>query len=328
MGPIHRLEIPVGGSIASVNAYVLVDSPTTIVDPGPDTERAYAAIRDGLAVAGISIASLEQIVITHGHVDHAGIAGRLHAESGARVLAHPLATADLRDFERAWSARTDVVQRAARAAGVPPAIRDAFLDVARIRRRLFGLDVPADALVPLEDGARSRAGGIVWRTLHTPGHSPDHIGLAADIGEVGEVITGDLILRGAPTMPALEARDAAGESAGTLRALLRSWRRVGRLRAERAWPGHGPPIRAPRVLLARRIASLRSALHELHSELRSDRLTPWEIAERTGLSIRPERLLGTLAHVFSRLEWLDERGLVQRERTDGITRYRSLAPRR
>ncbi len=313
------IEVPVGGSVAPVNAYILVGSPTTIVDPGPDTEHAYAALRDGLATAGLSISSLEQIVITHGHVDHAGVAGRLNAESGARVLVHPSAVSDLADFESAWKRRTEVVLRAASAADAPPEVRDAFLDIARIRRRLFGIDVPADSIVPLADGTRIRAGAKVWSAVHTPGHSRDHIALT-DMGT--EVIVGDLLIRGAPTMPALETRHAAGASPGTLEALFGSWHSLGRLRAERAWPGHGPPIRAPRVLLARRIAALRTALRETRLELQSSDLSPWEVAMKTGLSPSPERLLGTLAHIFSRLEWLHERGLVSREQVEGITRYR------
>lgn len=366
MAPPIRIIVPVGGSIGAVNAYLLADPPTTVVDPGPDTEAGYAALRDGLADAGIGIASVERIVITHGHVDHAGLAGRLNAECGARVLVHPAAADDLADFERAWTARTELVMRAARAARTPPEIRDAYLDVARIRRRLFGIDVPRDALVSLSDGARFRAGGAVWETLHTPGHAHDHLavrtvesrsssaaaaafavandgvderagaGVGTDEGE-GEAIVGDLLVRGALTTPALELPTPAPgpehgmgpkgpeQGQGTLERLIASWRGLGRWRAGRAWPGHGPAIRAPRVLIARRIAELRTALRHTHAALSQDDLTAWEVAMRTGLSDRPERLLGTLGIAYSQLEWLHARGLARRERRDGITRYRRAA---
>ena len=325
MNQPRRLNVPVGASIAPMNAYVLHGAPITIIDPGPDTEIAYAAVRDGLADAGAGISSLERIIITHAHVDHAGLAGRLHAESGARVLAHPTAAADLLDFDRAWSERMSIAVRSAQAAGVPPEVSDAFLDVARSRRSLFGVDVPEDALVSLRDGSRLRAGETNWSTLYTPGHSPDHIALAS---EGGEAIVGDLLVRGSPTMPSLPTRDEDGAASATLETLFASWHRLGMLRATRAWPGHGPPIRAPRVLLARRIASLRSAIRETRSVIQSDELNPWEVAKHTGLSTKPERLLSTLGHAIGRLEWLNSRSLIARRSVDGIVRYSSPVRRR
>ncbi|MCH7661785.1 MAG: MBL fold metallo-hydrolase, partial [Euryarchaeota archaeon] len=70
------------------NAYLLENEPVTLLDTGIATERTRKQLRDGLSEHGQEFSDIEQVVLTHFHPDHAGLAGEIQRESGATVYAH------------------------------------------------------------------------------------------------------------------------------------------------------------------------------------------------------------------------------------------------
>lgn len=110
-----------------------------LVDPGGDAERLLRAIeREGVQV--------EQILLTHGHVDHVSAAPTL-----ARRLGVPI---------------------------IGPHPDDAFwLDLLPQQCNLFGLPA-VDPFLPdrwLADGERLMVGELALEVLHCPGHTPGHV---------------------------------------------------------------------------------------------------------------------------------------------------------
>ncbi|WP_336359773.1 MBL fold metallo-hydrolase [Haladaptatus sp. ZSTT2] len=89
-----RFSIPTPFRVGAVNAYL---SGRTVVDPGPDSEEAWAALLDGFDEHGMTPNEVEQVVVTHPHPDHFGLAARLQAE-GATVIASPEAARIMADF--------------------------------------------------------------------------------------------------------------------------------------------------------------------------------------------------------------------------------------
>jgi glyoxylase-like metal-dependent hydrolase (beta-lactamase superfamily II) len=141
------------------NCSLLWDSATrqaAVVDPGGDVDDILAEI----SARGLKV---EQLLLTHGHIDHVG---------GAADLA-------------------------ARLGGVPvvgPHPDDAFwLDQLPEQCRMFGFPATA-ALAPdrwLADGDTVAVGGETLEVVHTPGHTPGHvcfIHAPAQLAVVGDVL--------------------------------------------------------------------------------------------------------------------------------------------
>jgi hydroxyacylglutathione hydrolase len=91
---------------------------------------------------------------------------------------------------------------------------------------------------PLEDGTEIEAGEVVLRTIHTPGHRPEHCSFAVIDRSRGDepwlVLTGDSLFVGDAGRPdlAVEARDGA-------EGLFHSLRRLAELRdGVEVFPGH------------------------------------------------------------------------------------------
>jgi glyoxylase-like metal-dependent hydrolase (beta-lactamase superfamily II) len=129
-----------------------------VVDPGGDIERIGEAIKElGLKV--------ERIVLTHGHIDHAGGAAALKEALGVEV--------------------------------VGPHEEDRFLlDGLAEQGQMYGLtgarDVTPDRW--LKEGDSLEVGGIVFDILHCPGHTPGHIVLVQKDAKIA--IVGDVLFRG------------------------------------------------------------------------------------------------------------------------------------
>ncbi len=126
-----------------------------VVDPGGDTARVLAAAeREGVTI--------EKLLITHAHIDHAGATATLARELGVPIEGpHP--------DDRFW---IDLLPQQGAKYGFPP----------------------AEVFTPtrwLDHGDRVNVGDIVLDVLHCPGHTPGHVvffDAASRIAFVGDVL--------------------------------------------------------------------------------------------------------------------------------------------
>ena len=77
-------------AVESVNCYVIARRrPGDLVDCGvwlPDQpDGGLAALEAGLEGAGFALRDVSRIVVTHAHIDHYGLAGRLMELTGAEL---------------------------------------------------------------------------------------------------------------------------------------------------------------------------------------------------------------------------------------------------
>src|SRR5258705_11997934 len=86
---IIPITLPTPFYIGPVNVYLIAEDPITLIDTGPKTKEAAAALREGLRGAGFLTADIRRIVLTHAHEDHCGLAKSLRdEEKNAEVIVH------------------------------------------------------------------------------------------------------------------------------------------------------------------------------------------------------------------------------------------------
>ena len=139
-------------------------SGVAVIDPGPSST--LKSLWAELGAAGIGPRDLTAIVLTHIHLDHAGVTGTL-------VAAHP-------------HLRVYVHER-----GAPHLVNPEKLVASASRlygdqmERLWGeiLPVPEERLVVLKGGERVEEGGRHLNVSYTPGHASHHVSyFCADAG--------------------------------------------------------------------------------------------------------------------------------------------------
>ena len=127
-----------------------------LIDPGPSST--LPTLREELGRAGVAMADVRSILLTHIHFDHAGATGTLVRENPEiRVHVHEKGAPHLINPEK-------LVASATRLWG-------ADMD------RLWGefRPVPADAIVVLQGSERLSAGGRQLDVAYTPGHASHHV---------------------------------------------------------------------------------------------------------------------------------------------------------
>jgi glyoxylase-like metal-dependent hydrolase (beta-lactamase superfamily II) len=207
MPPITRLELRTPFKVGPVNSYVVDEDPLTLVDCGPLTEDAWADLQAGLARLGRRPEEIRRLIITHGHVDHWGLAARIVGLSGAEVWAHHRLNLWMREFAAEWQRRMAYLTLLCIEGGVPSG------EMVAINRGVKWMGHYAEAVPPtrlLDAGDVLALAGHEWTIHYTPGHATGHISLHQP--ETRTLIAGDHLLADISSNPVLEA-PLIGESA-------------------------------------------------------------------------------------------------------------------
>jgi glyoxylase-like metal-dependent hydrolase (beta-lactamase superfamily II) len=314
---VTRLALPIGlHGIDTVNAYALADGDhVTLVDCGvwraDPADDGLAALRQGLQSVGYDLSDVSRIVITHAHIDHYGLAGRLMELTGSELWMHALTDLDCEKYrhpDTAVARRRDTYADHGLPENELPAVAHGLRDW------LPYLHSVVEASTRLHGGETIPIGGRGWEVIHTPGHSVGHVCLWSD--ELGVVLSGDHLLPGV-TPPVTFER---GFDADPLRSYLDSLARIEALRATRVLPGHGKPFGEPERRIEailrnkmRRLAAIRQAIADSPS-------TVVEVTDRVFSRVmltyqRSFALAETLAHIA----YLRHSGEVERRtRPDGV----------
>lgn len=324
---VFRLVLPLPfPGLTEVNAYLLSDDEsTTLVDCGifePNSARDHgwmdleAAFRD----AGEVPENVARLVVTHPHVDHYGMAGRLVKATGCELWMHERCKEEL-DVYRHPAEATERIRSMLRDHGVGQGDLEeiaAFEDL-----RVFISEV-VDPTRAVSDGEIVDTRSRRWEVVHTPGHSPSHICLWNASDSI--LISGDHLL-GAIT-PHIDFR--RGEEEDPLGQFLQSLERIEELDPSLVLPGHGRPFNdgaaRARAVLRHHDRRLGSILQVVRNEPHTaDEITD-EIFGNTLLNFERRLAIGeALAH----LAYLRTRGEIERfEDDDGTFRYRKVARRR
>jgi glyoxylase-like metal-dependent hydrolase (beta-lactamase superfamily II) len=308
---IHRISVPTPYAVGPVNCYLLDGPEPALVDTGPATPEAEAALRAGLAAIGIPILDIARIVLTHHHPDHAGGLGWLLAEAAARqqppaLLGHPDNDLWLLDRPDLLQSRLAFFTTLYRYCGVEGDAAEAM------RRRYADYDRPLSPKpidVPLHEGDQIELAGTRWHVHETPGHAGTHLVLArAD----GVALVGDTLLERISSN-ALAEPPPAGETGrpSAMLAYRRTLRRLAGTPLRLLLPGHGPTFGDHAALIARRLAAQEERATRLLVGLAAGHDTVLALAYFLFPGLPEGQLFLGISEVLGHLDILEEQGRVR-----------------
>jgi len=321
----RRMEltrIPLGNTVfeGENNAYLVEGEVTTLVDVGAATENVRADLETGLDDAGVAVADVDRILLTHWHSDHCGLAGELQAESGATVYAHEDDAAVIAGDDDAVAALHDLRERRFREWGIPEDKIEELLAVQSAFEAVAG--DPAD-IETLTEGDRVVAGDQELETIHLPGHAAGHVAFAfeRDEGESeassgaesaprSEVFVGDVILP--QYTPNVGGADLRMEE--PLAQYVESLDRLAARDFDYAWPGHRDPIDDPAgraaVIRQHHLDRTRRVIETLREHGPAD---AWTVSAHLFGELENIHILHGPGEAYAHLDHLERAGAVECE---------------
>lgn len=230
---IHQIKVPFPkGMSGETNAYIVKGSEGSIlVDTGWDSPEGLSAFIKGMEWDRLKLSDIRQIVVTHIHPDHFGLASKLKELCGAKIATHRI-EAGLIDLRYVNSEElTRQVRMELASYGVPQAESAEFIEASQWMRDLVSPEAPE---VILDEGDEISNGSFKFEVMRTPGHSPGHISLYEPTK--GLFLCGDFVLY--DVIPHVGLHPQSGDN--PLGDYLNSLKKIENLKVSFILPGHGP----------------------------------------------------------------------------------------
>lgn len=169
---VYLLDTKHMGNSGTVGVYLLPakdgSNNFALIESGPGST--LDNLKNAIFEAGFKLENLSHILVTHIHLDHAGAAGALAAETGAKVYVHKIGYKHLHDPIRLVSSARRIYKEK--------------MDI------LWGdmTAIPEEQLEAIEDNDLVEILDHKIKVLYTPGHARHHVSYLL---EDGSIFTGD-----------------------------------------------------------------------------------------------------------------------------------------
>ncbi len=339
---IHRLAIPTPFQVGRVNAYLIEDSPLTLIDSGPNSGKALDELEQALRAQGHAIEDIELLVITHQHIDHFGLAAILARRSGAEVAALDRLAPYLGDYRAQAELDDRFAQQIMLEHGIPADVVTALRAVSA-SFRAWGSSV--EITRPLGDGEQLKLRDRTLRVLHRPGHSPSDTVFVQDFspdthdgspresesnGPHAIMLAADHLIAHISSNPLLTRPlgaepDFTGPRPRALLDYIASLRQTREMQLSLVLSGHGEPISDHAALIDERLRMHARRAEKIHRLIAQRPRSAHEIATELWGNVAVTQAFLTISEVLGHVDLLlaDERVVEHADEPDGVVRFQA-----
>ena len=310
---IFKIELPIPFPLKSTNVYFIDESPRTLIDTGIKTEASFEGLKKGLEEIGVSLSSIERILITHGHIDHYGQAKKLSSISGARIYIHPVEYGRIRSILHSFGFLKSILLRN----GVPQGVVNETIYFMESAQNMAD---PLDEAFFIGDGDSIPFDSITWKAVHCPGHSP---GLLCFYWPEKKILfTGDHLIKEITPNPVLTVPEGGPPFRyPSLKDYLTSLKKIEKMDIDLLLPGHGEEIDDPEGLIKKIFVHHQERMDRVRSILSSGEKTPYEIAMDLFPGVPPFEVFLGISEAVGHLDILMGEERVRVEEKEGIDFY-------
>ncbi|MEM8859143.1 MAG: MBL fold metallo-hydrolase [Chloroflexota bacterium] len=315
-----RLELPTPFSIGSVNGWLFKDPEPTLVDCGQKTDDCINTLVDGLAEHGLTLSDLKKVIITHGHVDHAGLGGYLAERCDAEFWVSDLCWDWVADPLGMWHKRTDFMHDVAIKGGMAPETAAAITSAMKHMNQIWDA-VPVERMARFTSQDKLQMGGDEWDVIEAPGHSSTQTCFYEP--GTGRLISADMLLPIAP-VPVIERYAEEDEDGKAVRIpgllqFMDSLKLFYELDVSTVYPGHGDIFADPHtVVIDRQRDRIAMRKQQCLNLVTQGKQNANDIVDVMYAHFPPESRITGFAMVIGYLDLLLADKSITREEIDGI----------
>lgn len=316
---IIQLSIPTPFYVGDVNVFLIKEDPLTLIDVGPKTPEAAAALRRELGKHGVKFSDVRRIVLTHAHEDHCGLAKQVRDEArNAEIFIHDWETGHL--FGRlAHDEHRNLMLRS----GVPVKVFD------ELRGMYEEVSLLTDSLADgefhsLKDDMELEFDGGSLRVLHTPGHTPGSCSFVREADRT--LICGDCVLKRITPNPIVSPDPLAPDKRfKSLAEYLISLAKLRSYSPTLAYGGHGEAVTDFDEIFHRYLRAIDDRQKKVISLVKGSGTTAFEVAKNlfpNSFDHDVHRFLA-ISESIAHLDYAESEGKIGVEMSGGIEFYRN-----
>ncbi len=249
LSPPIRIELPTVFGMKTVNSYLFVHPEPTLIDCGENSDASWNVLQKSLAANGLKVSDIKRVIITHAHIDHIGMAGRVCRHSDAEIWVSEYTYKWAVDLEEMRELRLHTISETLKAMGDSP-VNQVFKNVFS-QFNHFWLPIPANRVKTFPMDGRLEFGGQSWEVIHAPGHCIDQVCFYQP--ETKQLFSADMILKVTPT-PVIDASIEPPHTRNkSIVQLLESYQKFSELDISIVYPGHYKPFDNPKAIIEHQI---------------------------------------------------------------------------
>ncbi|WP_028547634.1 MBL fold metallo-hydrolase [Paenibacillus sp. UNC451MF] len=310
-----QVKVPLPFPLRWVNSYLIRGNDGyTLIDPGLHTEAAVQCWESVMLELKIDYRDIEQIVLTHHHPDHYGLAGWFQERSGAPVCISSVGYDQVRLLWGDGQPMTETLLSLFAGNGMPQEMLepmkenlDTFIEMVS----------PQPEVTFISMGEPFRLGDMTYETVHTPGHALGHVCFYH--ADTKAMICGDHVLpQISPNVSYLPGIDE-----NPLASFIQSLEHMLRYEVDWAYPGHREPFQTWTKRTEELIKHHEHRLEQMRSQLEVP-LTAYQVCKATfGDRLSLHQLRFALSETLAHLIYLNQSERVLRSEKDGRILFQS-----
>ncbi len=327
MTVIHRIEIPLPFPIGSVNSYFIEDSIPTLIDAGLHSDKALGVVESELKKRGYRLSDIQRILLTHGHLDHIGLAGEIASISKAKVFIHP--------FDRCkaiWNGRDEANKirpfiEFFQEAGLPETIiNELSAHMSAHFSKYFIDDFPLQNITEYKSFSFD---DFILETLYCPGHTRGS--MCFFDRKNSRLFSGDHLLQKITSNPVIEIQNRnVDHDYRSLSSYIRSLEMIGKMGIKMVLPGHGEPFPNPETQIEKIIHHHEIRQEDILRVLRADKkqlnnghgATLFSITQKIFPDLKAWDIFLGLSEVHGHIKVSENKGLIKQLKQNGQYLYR------
>lgn len=312
---IHQIPVPTPFAVGRINSYLIEGPRLTLVDVGPNSDRALVELERKLADLGYRLEQIDLILITHGHIDHVGLVEAVVGRSRAEVAALDQAAEALANFDSEAVRQDNFAVEVMLRHGVPASTAEALRSVSASFRS-FG--APTRVTLPLSDGQSIDLGNRQLEVHHRPGHSP-YDTLFFD-SEARYLFCGDHLIAHVSSNPLLtRPKDPEADRPQALVQYLDSFAKTAELDADLCFPGHGELILDHRSLIEARMRAHMRRKQKIYDLIADQPQSAYEVAQKLWGNVAVTQAFLCISEVLGHVDLLINEGRVSEIEGEPVT---------
>ncbi len=318
---IISLEIPTPFPVGAVNLYLILGDKLTLVDTGPKTELAWKSLIYQLNMNGLRIKDIDQIILTHHHVDHSGLLSiLLEHHPNLKVYAHEATVPWVEKRKNVIEQMIHFYENLYLENGL------AYSDIIAMKKyhdyfEQYFDPVKIDHI--LHDGMELE-GHSDWSVMHNPGHAQGHISLYHQ--NTGTLIAGDHLIEHISSGTFIEPPFEQDMTNYGVRPKIvidykDSLERMLELNLNRVLSGHGKVITNPNSIIAKELNKFEQRAEKILSHLNNHTVTVYDLMKLAYPNRYDKHLHLFFSEVLGTLDLLESQGKVSTIKEKGLVKY-------